>query len=166
MERIGDMLRVADTRFWLLIGLCLALVYTIQAVEAAVDGAWPHQRRPSRLQPGARAVAGAWGWLALLLLPGLLLAVLNLAILVWRGLAHGQLHVLGGLFVGLVWLIFVLVGNDVFGLRRFAGQVGPAAPAALMGLLLVGDVLLLISLLDILPAADAIRRALPQGLGG
>ena len=167
MDRIGEVLRAADGRFWLLVALCVALVYTIQAVEAAVDGYWPHQRRPARAAPGARAVGGAWSWVALLLLPGLLLAVLNLAILVWRELPHGQLHLLGGLFVGVPWLIFVLVSTDTFGLRRYAGQVGPPGPAALMGMLIVGDALLLIALLDILPTLDAVREALPvDGVGG
>jgi hypothetical protein len=167
VDRIGEVLRVADGRFWLLVALCVALVYTIQAVEAAVDGYWPHQRRPARRTPGARAVGGAWSWVALLLLPGLLLAVLNLAILVWRELPHGQLHLLGGFFVGLPWLLFVLVSTDAFGLRRYMGQVGPAGPAALMGMLVVGDLLLLIALLDILPTLDALREALPTvGIGG
>ena len=167
MDRIGEVLRVADGRFWLLVALCVALVYTIQAVEAAVDGAWPHQRRPARSAPGARAVGGAWSWVALLLLPGLLLAVLNMAILVWQELPHSQLHLLGGLFVGVPWLIFVLVSTDSFGLRRYAGQVGPAGPAALMGMLVVGDVLLLIALFDILPTLETLREALPtSGLAG
>jgi len=163
VDRIGEVLRVADSRFWLLVALCVALVYTIQAVEAGVEGYWPHQRRPARTAPGARAVGGAWSWVALLLLPGLLLAVLNLAILVWQGLPHMRLHLLGGLFVGLPWLLFVLVSTDAFGLRRYAGQVGPAGPAALMGMLVVGDVLLLIALLDVLPNVDALRDLLPFG---
>lgn len=164
VDRIGEVLRVADGRFWLLVALCVALVYTIQAVQSTVEGYWPHQRRPVRGGAGARAIGGAWSWVALLLLPGLLLAVLNLAILVWRALPQSQLHVLGGLFVGLPWLLFVLVSTDAGGLRRYASQVGLAGPAALMGMLVVGDTLLLIALLDILPTVGTLRDALPTGI--
>lgn len=161
MDRVLDIVRGQDARFWLLVGLCVALVFTIQAVEQAVDGAWPHQRRAARMTPGARAVMGAWSWVALLLLPGLLLAVLNLAIVVWRDLPDSRVMLLGGFFVGLAWLVFVLVGANLFGLGRFMGQVGPVGPAALMAVLLVGDLLLLIALLDVLPGLDEIRAALP-----
>jgi len=161
VDRIAEILRVRDARFWLLIAMCVALVYTIQAVEGAVDGVWPHQKRPARMSAGARAVMGAWSWVALLLLPGLLLAVLNLALLIWQGLPQTQTMLLGGLFVGVAWLVFVLVSTDTFGLGRFMGQVGPVGPAALMGMLVVGDILLLIALLDIMPGLQAIRDALP-----
>ena len=161
MDRIAEILRVRDARFWLLIAMCVALVYTIQAVEGAVDGVWPHQKRPARMSTGARAVLGAWSWVALLLLPGLLLAVLNLALLIWQGLPQTQTMLLGGLFVGVAWLVFVLVSTDTFGLGRFMGQVGPVGPAALMGMLIVGDVLLLIALLDVMPGLQAVRDALP-----
>jgi hypothetical protein len=113
------------------------------------------------MTPGARAVMGAWSWVALLLLPGLLLAVLNLAVVVWRDLPDSRVMLLGGFFVGLAWLVFVLVGANVLGLGRFMGQVGPVGPAALMAVLLVGDLLLLIALLDILPGLDEMRAALP-----
>lgn len=166
MDRIAEILRVRDARFWLLIALCVALVYTIQAVEGAVDGVWPHQKRPARMSAGARAVMGAWSWVALLLLPGLLLAVLNLALLIWQGLPQTQTMLLGGLFVGVAWLVFVLVSTDTFGLGRFMGQVGPVGPAALMGMLIVGDVLLLIALLDVMPGLNAVRDALPVVGGG
>jgi hypothetical protein len=161
LDRVLDIVRGQDARFWLLVALCVALVFTIQAVEQATDGAWPHQRRAARLTPGARAVMGAWSWVALLLLPGLLLAVLNLAILVWRGLPETRVLLLGGLFVGVAWLVFVLVSANVAGLRRFMGQVGAVGPAALLAILLVGDLLLLIALLDVLPSFGEIRAALP-----
>jgi hypothetical protein len=161
VDRIGELVRVQDGRFWLLIALCLALVYTIQAAETSVDGMWPHQRRPARMTQGARAVRGAWSWVALLLLPGLLLAVLNLAVLIQQGMPQTQIQLLGSLFVAVGWLVFVLVSTNTFGAGRYMGQVGAVGPAALMGILVVGDVLLLIALLDMLPVAlDAARGML------
>ena len=103
-DEARELLRIDDGRLWLLVGLCVVLVFTIQAVEASVEGAWPHLRRPARLAPGARAVHGVWAYVALLLLPGLLLGVLNLAVLLWRDDAYTEAHLLGGFFVGLAWL--------------------------------------------------------------
>jgi hypothetical protein len=59
------------------------------------------------------------------------------------------------------WLIFIGVSVNAFSLGRYMGQVGPVGPAAMLGVLLVGDVLLLISLLEIAPTLDTIRQALP-----
>ena len=156
-----DLLRLEDRRLWLLVIVCVALVLTVQAVEGSVEGAWPHQRRPARLAPGARAVHGVWSYVALLLLPGMLLAVLNLAVLLWRDLPHTDTQVLGGIFVGLTWLLFVAVSADFLRFGRYMGQVGPVGPAAMMAVLVVGDALLLIALLDVLPSLETVRDALP-----
>ena len=156
-----DLLRLEDRRLWLLVIVCVALELTVQAVEGSVEGAWPHQRRPARLAPGARAVHGVWSYVALLLLPGMLLAVLNLAVLLWRDLPHTNTQVLGGLFVGLAWLLFVAVSADFLRFGRYMGQVGPVGPAAMMAVLVVGDALLLIALLDVLPSLETVRDALP-----
>ena len=161
LDQVRAFLRADDSRLWLLIGICVALVFTIQAVERSVDGVWPHQRRPARLAPGARAVAGVWSSVAFLLLPGMLLAALNVMVLLWRQLPHTNAQLLGGLFVGLTWLIFVAVSVNFLGLERYMARVGPVGPAALLGILLVGDALLLISLLEIVPTFDVIRQALP-----
>ena len=45
LDEIRKVLRLDDSRVWLLIGLCVALVFTIQSVETATEGTWPHQRR-------------------------------------------------------------------------------------------------------------------------
>ena len=160
-DEARELLRIDDGRLWLLVGLCVVLVFTIQAVEASVEGAWPHLRRPARLAPGARAVHGVWAYVALLLLPGLLLGVLNLAVLLWRDDAYTEAHLLGGFFVGLAWLLFVAVSVNFLRLGRYMGQVGPVGPAAMITVLLVGDLLLLIALLDVLPPLAEVRDALP-----
>jgi hypothetical protein len=161
LDRVRDVIQGVDARLWLLIGVGLGLLLTIQAVEGSVEGAWPHQRRVARLAPGARAVHGLWSWVAFFLLPGMLLAAVNLALLLWQNLPQSQIQVLGGFFVGLTWLLFVLASFDIAGLGRYMSQVGPVGPAALLLLVLAGDLLLLIGLLDILPGFEAIRQALP-----
>jgi len=163
-EEIREVLRLDDSRVWLLIGLCVALVFTIQSVETATEGAWPHQRRPSRMAPRARSAQGAWGAVALLLLPGIVLGILNVAVLLWRSLQHTQPQLLGGFLVGLIWIIFVAASVNFLGMGRLLRQGGAAGPLALLVLVVAGDLLLLAGLLDILPDLEVIRRAIP-GLG-
>ncbi len=164
LEEIREVLRLDDSRVWLLIGLCVALVFTIQSVETATEGAWPHQRRPSRIAPQARTAQGAWGAVALLLLPGIVLAILNVAVLLWRNLPHTQSQLLGGFLVGLIWVIFAGASANVLGMGRLLRQGGPAGPLALLVLVIAGDLLLLAGLLTIVPDFEIIRNAVP-GLG-
>jgi hypothetical protein len=164
LDEVRNVLRLEDSRVWILIGLCVALVFTIQSVETATEGAWPHQRRPSRMAPQARSAQGAWGAVALLLLPGILLGILNVAVLLWRDLPHTQSQLLGGFLVGLIWLIFVGASANFLGMGRLLRQGGPAGPLALLVLVIAGDILLLAGLLGIMPDVDTIRNAIP-GLG-
>lgn len=157
-------LQVDNERLWLLIGLCVAMIVTIEAVEESVQGVWPHQRRPSRMTLRARSVHAVWGYVALLLLPGMLLAILNIGTLLWRDVPYTDAQLLGGFFLGLGWLLFVAVSVDLLRLGRYMADLGLVGPAALIVLLLVGDGLLLIGLLDVVPSLDAVREALPGGL--
>lgn len=161
LDEIRELLTFGDSRIWLLIGLCVALVFTIQAVETATEGAWPHQRRPSRIAPQARSAQGAWGAVALLLLPGILLGIVNLAILLWLGLPHTQSQLLGGALIGIAWLVFVGASANLFGMGRLLRQGGPAGPLALLVLVIAGNLLLVAGLLTIWPDPDLIREAIP-----
>lgn len=162
MRHLRDLLHTDNHVLWLLIGLCLAMVFTIEAVEAAVEGAWPHQRRPSRMIPRERSAHAIWGVVALLVLPGSLLAILNVGILAWHKAAHTETQILGSIFVGIGWVIFLLGSVDRFRLRRSMAAVGPVGPIALLAMLLVGDVLLLIAFFEIRPSLQAVRDAFPH----
>jgi hypothetical protein len=159
-----DFLHTDNRQLWLLIGLCVATVFTIEAVEEAVEGVWPNQRRPAQMAPRGRAVHAVWGFVALLVLPGMLLAIGNLAVLLWQDLEHTDAQLLGSFFVGLGWLIFVLVSVDLFRLGRYMSELGLVGPATLILMLLVGDALLLVSFLDIVPSAETIRDAIRDAL--
>lgn len=154
-----------DSRlWWLLIALTLALLFTVQAVETAIEGAWPHQRRPSRFLPKPRLVQMSWGLVALLVIPGALLAIGNVAVHLWIDMPQPDQQALGGVLIGAGWILFLLFGLDVFGLGRLFGNLGLLGPAALLILLLVGDGLLLGAFLDILPDLDTVRNAIENGL--
>jgi hypothetical protein len=156
-----EFLQTDNRQLWLLIGLCLMMILTIEAVEEAVEGAWPHQRRPARIAPRARGMQTVWGAIALLVLPGVVLAILNLGMMVWKDVARPETLALGGVFLGVGWALFLLGSIDRLRLRDFIGQVGFAGAVALALVLLVADVLLLIAFLDIRPSLDTIKEALP-----
>jgi hypothetical protein len=156
-----EILHTDNRQLWLLIGLCLALVLTVEAVEEAVEGAWPHQRRPARIMPSGRNVHLLWGVIALLILPGILLAILNVGVMAWRHVDRPQTFALGGLFLAIGWLIFLIGSIDRLRLRRFVTEVGASGTIALALVLIVADVLLLLAFLDIRPSLDTIKDALP-----
>lgn len=162
MPDFPDYMHTDNHQLWLLIGVCVAMVFTIEAVEEAVEGAWPHQRRRTAMPMSERRAHPFWGIVALLVLPGALLIVLNLAVIAWKELPRTDNLVLGSTLLGAGWAIFVLSSIDRLRLRRLFTAAGPAAPFALMLIMIVADVLLLISFLDIRPSVDAVRDALPS----
>lgn len=161
LDELREVLELADSRLWVLLALCIALVFTIQSVETATEGAWPHQRRPARMAPQARAAGSAWSVVSLLLLPGLLLAILNLAVVIWLSLPLSQAQLLGSVLVAVCWLIFIAASGNLLGMGSLIRQGGAAGPLALIVVLIAGDLLLLAGLLLIVPDVDTIRRALP-----
>ncbi|HYH11686.1 MAG TPA: hypothetical protein VD789_04950 [Thermomicrobiales bacterium] len=154
-----------DTRlWWLLIGLFVALLFTIQSVETAVEGAWPHQRRPSNFLPRARAVQTGWAVVALLIIPGGLLAIGNVAVAMWQGAGRTDAQVLGGWLLGLSWVVFLLGSLNLFGFTRLLNVIGIAGTIVLVLVLLVADILLLSSFMDILPEWDVVEEGIRDGL--
>ena len=150
--------------WWLLIGLCLALLLTIQAIETAIEGAWPHQRRASRMVPGQRAVQMSWGFVALLVIPGALLLIGNVAVLIWRDPVRPDQLVLGSVLTGIGWALFLIFSLNVLKLGKLFGNLGLIGPLALVVILLIGDVLLLTAFLDILPEWDVVKESIENGL--
>ncbi len=140
-----------DVRFWLLIGVAVLLIFTIEAVEQYVEGAWPQLRHAAPAFRSQAISRSLWASVAFLLLPGIVLALLNLGLLVWKGLPQSNIQILGAFFLGIGWLIFALTSIDLAGMGRYMRQVGVAAPLALIICLPVGDLLLLAALLDLLP---------------
>ena len=146
---------IADPRLYLLIGVAILLIFTIESIEGYVEGAWPQLRHDA---PAFRAQAigrSLWVTVAFLLLPGIVLALGNLGLLVWKGLPQNSTQIFGAFFLGIGWLIFTLTSINLAGLGRYMRKVGPAAPLALLVCLLVGDLLLLAAVLDLIPTVRA-----------
>lgn len=150
--------------WWLLIGLCLALILTVQAIETAIEGAWPHQRRAASLIPRDRVVQLSWGVVALLLIPGSLLLIGIVAVLIWRDPERPEQLVLGSVLTGVGWILFLVFSLNMLRLGRLFYNLGLLGPLALGALLLAGDILLLTAFLDILPEWDVVTESIENGL--
>lgn len=154
-----------DTRlWWLLIGLLVALVFTVQAVETAVEGAWPNQRRPSKLVPRARWAQRTWGLVSIAVLTGALLIVGIVAILIWKTPQYPDGLKLGSWLLAIGWAMFLLFGLNLLGLGRFMNALGWLGPIAIFAILIIADILLFIALREILPDWSTIRDGIDDGL--
>ncbi len=161
MPDLPNSLDTSNHLLWILIGVSIAMVLTLDAVQAAVDGAWPHQHRPSQLLPHERTAQSVWGIVAVLIIAGGLLLITNLGILLWQGNAHGDGLVLGGMLLAAGWVLFLLTSIESLGIRRYLSSIGPSAPLAVLVVLIAAIVLLVASLLDIVPPWKEFQDALP-----
>jgi len=154
-----------DSRlWWLLIGLSLALLFTVQAIETAVEGAWPHQRRPSRFYARTRWVQRSWGLIALFVVAGALLAIGIVAVHLWLAPPSPDQQVLGGILVGVGWVLFLLFSLNALGLGRLMGNLGLIGPIAILVILVVGDILLLTTFMEVVPEWSVVQDAIESGL--
>lgn len=140
-----------DGRLWLLIGMSIAMLFTIEAIEDYTEGAWPQMRRSSGYFDVLGSSRGLWVAVAMLVLPGLVLTILNLAVLVWKNLPYGNTLLLGTIFIIVGWLLFLATTIDLAGIGEYLERSGMVAPLSLLLVLVVGDLLLLIAFIQIFP---------------
>ncbi|MCM8747899.1 hypothetical protein NET02_01920 [Thermomicrobiaceae bacterium CFH 74404] len=148
-----------DIRLGLLIVLCVIMLLTIEVTEDYVEQDWPRLRRPPDGWSHAEALRMFWTGVGLLVFPGLVLVILNLALLIAQDLPQTPVQVLGGFLVLLGWAIFVAVVSQFGALSDYIEDLGPVAPLAVSALLVMGDLLLLIELLGLIP--NDLRALLP-----
>jgi hypothetical protein len=161
MPDFPDSLNTNNHLLWVLVGVCIAMVLTLDAVQTAVDGAWPHQHRPSQLLPHERTAQSIWGLVAVLIIAGGLLLITNLSILIWQDEDYGDSLVLGSILLGVACVVFLLSSIVSLGIRRYLSSIGPSAPLAILVVLIAAIVLLVLTLLDIVPPWDEFKDALP-----
>lgn len=150
MRLIAPVMELArNPQLWIIIGLFVIFIFSIERVEAYVDGPWPHQRRADdRYNPLTAGSRSAWLAVAILLLPGMLLAVINTVVRFSRQQPYDSLHWMGLGLVLLAWVIFVAGSANVLHFGQYLRRVGLITPAALLVCLMLGDLLLLLSLLE------------------
>lgn len=160
-DDLKDRLHTSDHQLWLLIGLCVALLATMEAVQEAVEGAWPHQRRVTRMGMGEQHAHPIWGLVALLILPAALLAVFIVGMMVWKDVPRTDEMTTGGALLGIGWVLFLLASVDSLRLRPLIARAGPVFPIALVVVLALAIALLLSAFLDVRPSVDTLRDAIP-----
>lgn len=148
-----------DTRLWLLIVLCVVMLLTIEVTEDYVEQDWPRLRRPPNGWSHTEVLRMFWTGVGLLVFPGLVLVILNLALLIAQDLPQTPVQVLGGLLVLLGWAVFVLVVSGFGSVSAYIEDLGPVVPLAVAAMLLMGDLLLVIELLGLIPGD--LRQFLP-----
>ncbi|HYI25610.1 MAG TPA: hypothetical protein VD767_09390 [Thermomicrobiales bacterium] len=153
-----------DRLWWVLISLCVALLLTVQGIETALEGAWPHQRRSSRLMPRERTVQVSWGAVALLVVPGALLLIGIVAIVLWQDPELPDYATTGVILTLIGWGLFLLFSLNTRWFGRLFSNLGLIGPIALAVLLLTGDALLLSTFLDIVPDWDTLIDSIERGL--
>ncbi len=161
MPDLPDSLNTDNHLLWVLIGVCIAMVLTLDAVQSAVEGAWPHQHRPSQLLPHERTAQSIWGIVAVQVIAGGLLLISCLGILLWQDTDYDDGLVLGGILLAIGWVLFWLTSVESLGIRRYLSSIGPSAPLAVMVVLNAAIVLLVLTLLDIVPPWREFQDALP-----
>ena len=161
MPDLPESLHTDNHLLWALIGVSIVMVLTLEAVQTAVEGAWPHQRRPSTMLPRERSAHTMWGVVAIALIVGGLLLIANLGVLLWQDLEHSEAHVVASALLGTSWVVFVLSSVDRWGIRSYITSIGIAAPMAVLAMLVVADLLLGVTLVDIWPSWDEFRDDLP-----
>jgi hypothetical protein len=160
-DDLQEQLHTSDHQLWLLIGLCAALIATIEAVGEAVEGAWPHQRRLTSMDIGEQRAHPVWALVALLILPAALLAVFNVGMIVWKDVPQSDEMTTGGALLAIGWVFFLLASIEHLRLRPLIARAGPVFPLALVAVLAAAIVLLLSAFLDVRPSIDTIRDAVP-----
>ena len=160
-DDLKDRLHTSDHQLWLLIGLCVALLVTMEAVQEAVEGAWPHQRRLTRMDLSEQRSQPVWALVALLILPAALLALFNVGMMVWKDVPRTDEMTTGGALLGIGWVLFLLASVDAFRMRPLIARAGPVFPIALVVVLAAAIALLLSAFLDVRPSVDTLRDAIP-----
>jgi hypothetical protein len=138
------------------------MVATLEVVEEAVEGAWPHQRRMSNMGLGEQRAHQVWALVAIMILPAGLLALLNVIMVVWKDVEVTDAMRTGGILLGIAWVTFILASVDRLRVRGLIAKAGPVLPVALVAVLAVAIVLLLGAFLDVRPTIETVRDAIPN----
>ncbi len=149
-----------DVWVWLLILVSALLLVTIELTEDYLERGWPRLHRPADGWVSSEGVRVLWMVVGGLVFPGIVLLLVNLAVLVWRDSPVSPLFVLGAALVGLGWVVYLVLIGQIGGLEEYLQSIGATFPLALSAVLLLADLLLLIALLSSLPDVS-LRAVLP-----
>lgn len=146
-----------DSRFWVVGLTSLCLILTIERVQAYANGPWPQLQRDGERRPVAMGNPTAWFGVMILLLPGLVLLLANVAILLWAKYPRRSVQVLAGFLIMLPWLVFTIGSLDQLGVGAYMRRVGIALPIALCVSLALADLLLFFTFLDLVESTNLVQ---------
>ncbi|MGI8856854.1 MAG: hypothetical protein ACR2JW_13975 [Thermomicrobiales bacterium] len=146
-----------DTRFWVVGITSLCLILTIERVQAYANGPWPQLQRDGERRPVAMGNPAVWFGVMILLLPGLVLLLANVAILLWAKYPRRSVQVLAAFLLILPWLVFTIGSFDGLGVGAYMRRVGIALPIALCVSLGLADLLLFFTFLDLMDSTNLIQ---------
>jgi len=152
---IRDLLR--DNRFWLVALLSIALLVTLERVQVYANGAWPQMRRDAQRRPLAMGNRLVWNTVMFLLLPGVVMLLAGVTILVWTHYPQRGSIVLATFLLVLPWATFIIGSIERLGVNAYVRRVGVALPLALCASLILADLLLFTTLLDLVQGTDLIH---------
>lgn len=165
LDDLRNKLSLDNHTLWLFIGVAVAALFTVQAIESAIETAWPHERRPSGVVPGARRAQPIWGIVGLLVLPGAILALANLGAILWNDANSTRTMTIGGVLLAVGWVVFMLASLNWLGVRNALRETGAIGPIALAIVLLVADLMLLSAFIDVAPTLkelmDGVKGVIP-----
>ncbi len=142
---------IVDLRLWVLIMVSALLLVTIELTEDYLEQGWPRVRRPADGWTSSEGVRLLWTMLGLLVFPGIVFLLANLALLVWRNVAWPALLLVGGVLLGIGWIVYLVLVSQLAGLDDYLESVGIPLPLALLAIVLLGDLFLVLTLLDLVP---------------
>lgn len=153
-----------DSRFWIVVFTSLCLFLTIERVQAYANGPWPQLQRDRERRPVAMGNPMIWFAVMVLLLPGLVLLLANVAILLWAKYPRRSVQVLAAFLLMLPWAVFTIGSFEWLGLGPYMRRVGIALPIALCVSLCLADLLLFFTLLDLVESTriiDSVKHLRP-----
>lgn len=145
-----------DSRFWLVVVLSLGLFLTIERVQAYANGPWPQLQRDRERRPVAMGNPAAWFAVMVLLLPGMVLLLANVAILLWAKYPRRSVQVLAAFLLLLPWVVFTIGSVEGLGVGPYMRRVGIALPIALCVSIALADLLLFFTFLDLIESTNLI----------
>lgn len=148
---------VHDTRFWVVAITSLCLILTLERVQAYANGPWPQMQRDGERRPVAMGNPAAWFGVMILLLPGLVLLLANVAILLWAKYPRRSVQVLAAFLLILPWIVFTVGSFDGLGVGPYMRRVGIALPIALCVSLALADLLLFFTFLDLVETTNLVQ---------
>lgn len=140
-----------DLRVWLLVLISALLLVTIELTEDFLERVSPRLHRPAAGWASSEGLRLLWMVVGSLVFPGIVLLLLNLALLAWRDLSASPVLVLGAVLIAIGWLVYLVLVSQIGGLEEYFQSLGFTFPLAVSAIVLLADLLLLIAFLSAMP---------------